>query len=99
MRFLALILFAPAFLVLAWLYWKFPRALPRTRRRRAFDFGALGLAFAAAIASVSWAMAQPAAAHGAMWPQILAVLAAYHVFPLALGVAWLVRARLILPVS
>ena len=99
MRFLALILFTPAFLILAWLYWKFPRALPRTPRRRTFDLAALALAFAATAVSVSWAMSQPPAAHGAMWPQILAVLAAYHVFPLALAVAWLVRGRLISPVS
>ena len=99
MRFLALILFTPAFLILAWLYWKFPRALPRTPRRRTFDFVALALAFIATAVAVSWAMSQPVAAHGAMWPQILAVLAAYHVFPLALAVAWLVRGHLISPVS
>ena len=95
MRFLALILFAPAFAILAWLYWKFPRVLPRTPRRRSFDLAALALAVAATVSSVAWAMAQPAAAHGAMWPQILAVLAAYHVFPLSLALAWFVRGRIL----
>ena len=94
-RFLALILFTPAFAILAWLYWKFPRALPRTPRRRSFDLAALALAVGATAASVAWAMAQPAAAHGAMWPQILAVLAAYHVFPISLALAWLVRGRML----
>ena len=91
MRYLAVILFTPAFAILAWLYWKFPRALPRTPRRRVFDAVALLVALAATVAAVSYAIAQPVAAHGAMWPQILAVLAAYHVFPLTLVVAWLVR--------
>lgn len=97
MRFLALILFTPAFLILAWLYWKFPRALPRSARRRAFDASALAAAVALTVVSVSYAIAQPVAAHGAMWPQILAVLAAYHAFPLALAVAWLVRGRMFAP--
>lgn len=91
MRYLALLLFTPAFALLAWLYCKFPRALPRTAKRRAFDAAALLAALLASVASVSFAIAQPTAAHGAMWPQILAVLAAYHVFPLVLAAAWLVR--------
>lgn len=95
MRYLALILFTPAFAILAWLYWRFPRALPRSARRRGFDLAALLVAIGASATAVSFAIAQPVAAHGAMWPQILAVLAAYHVFPLVLAVAWLVRGRLL----
>lgn len=103
MRYLALILFLPAFAILGWLYWKFPRALPASRRRRLFDVAALSLAFAATALSIGWAIPEGALAvepgtvanqAGPMWKQILGTLAAWHVYPLVLAVAWRVRARL-----
>ncbi len=93
MRFLALILFLPAFSILVWLYLRYPRALPRTPERRRFDGGAIALAVFLAVVSVGVAMQTPPAAHGAMWPQIVAVLAAFHAFPLVLLVAHVVRMR------
>ena len=103
MRFLALILFLPTFAILLWIYWKFPRELPVTKPRRTFDLVATVIALIAAIASVAWAISPEEAVlgsdkvanqYGPLWPQILAVLAAWHVFPILLGVAWFVRGRL-----
>jgi hypothetical protein len=103
MQYLALILFLPAFTVLGWLYWKFPRTLPVTAARRAFDAAALLAAVAATVVSIAWSMTPPdavaaagaaASEGGPMWRQILATLAAFHVFPLVLLVAHLVRIKL-----
>ena len=103
MRYLALILFVPAFAILAWLYWKFPRALAVTRARRAFDTSVLAVAIVGSLVAVSWAISPEEAVlgpdkvanqYGPMWPQILAVLAAWHVFPFVIGIAYLVRSRL-----
>ena len=103
MRYLALILFVPAFAILAWLYWKFPRALPVTGARRGFDLAVLVVAIAGSLFAVASAISPDEAKlgqeavsseHGPMWPQILAVLAAWHVYPFVLGIAYLVRGRL-----
>jgi hypothetical protein len=103
MRFLSLILFLPTFAILLWIYWKFPRGLPVTRRRRLFDGVASVVALVSAIVAVAWAISPEEAVlgstkvanqYGPLWPQILAVLAAWHVFPILLGVAWFIRGRL-----
>ena len=94
MRWLALVLFTPPFAVLAWLYWQFPRALPRTPARRRYDIAALLLCLAATVGAL-WLSYDNARtpATGPIWPQVLATLAVYHTFPLLLLVAWLVPSR------
>ncbi|NUS39052.1 MAG: hypothetical protein HOQ02_08515 [Lysobacter sp.] len=87
---LALILFAPWFLILAVLYWLYPRQ-PRDGARRVFDGVALLAAFAAFIASEHWAHGSATRVHGTMWPQILATSVGYGVFLLVLTVAVFVR--------
>lgn len=93
MAWLPLILFAPAFALLAWLYWAFPRSLPGGWLRRLFDLGALALAVALTAQSVAVAFARSAGDSG-LWPQVLATTVAFHVYPLVLGLAWLLRSRL-----
>jgi hypothetical protein len=87
---LALLLFAPWFLILAVLYWVYPRQ-PRHARRRAFDIVALLVAIAAFIATLHWTHGYADRRYGAMWPQILATSAGYGVFLLVLVVAIFVR--------
>jgi purine-cytosine permease-like protein len=87
---LALILFAPWFLILCALYWIYPRQ-PRNARRRAFDIVALLVALAAFIATLHWAHGYADRQYGTMWPQILATSAGYGVFLLVLVVAIFVR--------
>lgn len=94
MRFLAILLLAPWLAVLGGLYWAFPRALPRTLARRAFDLAALLLA---ALAALLLADAGYSADHGdagAIWKQVIAALAAYGGFAAVLLAALLLRARL-----
>jgi hypothetical protein len=87
---LALILFAPWFLILAVLYWVYPRQ-PRDAARRLFDAAALALALLAFLGSLHWAHGYADRAHGQMWPQILATSVGYGVFLLVLVVAVFVR--------
>ena len=95
MRYLGLILFLPAFALLAWLYLAFPRNRVRSSATRRFDTLALLAAVVATTLSVFAASApQPVAEVGPIWPQVLASLAAYHVYPLLLLLAWWLRARL-----
>ena len=96
---LALLLFAPWFLLLAALYWHFPRQ-PRGVRRKAFDLVALALALALSYAGMRLGYALGAAdlASGAIWKQVLATLVAYGAFLMALAVAvplrgWWLRAK------
>jgi hypothetical protein len=87
---LALILFAPWFLILAVLYWVYPRQ-PRHAARRVFDLAALAIALLAFMASLHWAHGYADRAHGKMWPQILATSVGYGVFLLVLVVAVFLR--------
>ena len=87
---LALILFAPWFVILCVLFWLYPRQ-PRHARRRMFDALTLVVAFAAFIASLHWAHAYADRSHGGMWPQILATSLGYGVFLGVLTVAFFVR--------
>jgi hypothetical protein len=91
--FLALILFAPWFALLGWVYWSFPRSHAVTPARRRFDVTVLGLALAATIAAMLGAYRMPWTHAGSLWPQVIATLAAYHAFLLVLFVGWLVRGR------
>ena len=78
------------FLILAWLYWAFPR-LPRNAARRVFDIVSLLVALVAFIATLQWSHGYADRQYGEMWPQILATSAGYGVFLLVLLVAVFVR--------
>ena len=87
---LALLLFAPWFLILAVLYWLYPRQ-PRDAARRLFDATALAIALVAFVLTLHWAHGYADRRYGAMWPQILATSAGYGVFLLVLVVAIFAR--------
>lgn len=89
---LALILFAPWFLILSVLYWLYPRQ-PRGAARMRFDTAALLLAFAGCAASLYWSYGIADRSHGALWPQILATSVGYGVFLAVLGGAFWWRRR------
>ena len=91
---LALILFAPWFLILSVLFWVYPRQ-PRNGRRRLFDIAALLLSLLAFIATLRWSHSYADRQHGQMWPQILATSAGYGVYLLALAIAVVVRRALL----
>ncbi len=99
MRYLALILFVPTFAILGWLYWHFPRELPRTVPRRRFDLAAIALAMLLTVLALEGAMSTRFPGTGPIWPQVFAVLAVYHVFPLVLAGAWWVRGRRFRPAA
>ncbi|WP_234446516.1 hypothetical protein [Luteimonas sp. MC1750] len=90
---LTLILFLPWFLILATLFWFWPRE-PRGAARRLYDVVALLLSLAAFVASLYWVQDIADPAHGRMWKHILATALGYGVFLGALLVAVLVRALL-----
>lgn len=92
---LALILFAPWFLILAVLYWLYPRQ-PRTTARQRFDGAALLLAFAACLASLHWSFAFADRGYGHLWPQILATSVGYGVFLAVLTTAFFLRRKRLL---
>jgi len=87
---LALILFLPWFLVLAALYWFYPRDLDKGGARRRFDLVALALAFVAAFIAGRWGygFADRSIEAGPIWRQVLASLLAYKAFLLVVGCAW-----------
>lgn len=88
---LALILFAPWFLILSALFWLLPRQ-PRDAARRRFDIASLLVALLAFIASLHWSFGYADRSHGHLWPQVLATSVGYGVFLAVLGVAvWLRR--------
>ena len=93
---LALILFAPWFLILSALYWLYPRQ-PRTAARRRFDAVALLLAYTGCAASLYWSFGHADRSHGALWPQVLATSVGYGVFLLVLAVAFWLRRRRFAP--
>lgn len=90
---LALILFAPWFAILGWAYWKYPKAHV-SRRTRGFDAAVLLVSLVLAIVAMRWSYFAPAPGAGSMWSQVLATLAAYHVFLVVLVAGWLLRPRL-----
>ena len=92
--YLALILFAPLFAIYVWLYWAFPRGLPRSAARRRFDLVVLGAAVSLTVVALRLAFAADYGRVGPIWPQVAATLAAYHVFPLVLALGWWWRSRL-----
>ena len=91
---LALILFAPWFLVLSALFWLFPRQ-PRGAARLRFDIAAILVSLLAFVASLHWSFGYADRSHGHLWPQVLATSVGYAVFLAVLGVAvWLRRSWL-----
>ena len=93
MSFLALVLFAPWFALLGWVYWSFPRSHVVSTARRRFDVTVLLLALVATIAAMLFAYRMPWTDTGSLWPQVIATLAAYHAFLLVLGLGVFVRGR------
>jgi hypothetical protein len=91
---LALILFAPWFLILAVLYWLYPRQ-PRSATRFCFDVFALLLAFAGCLGSLYWSFGWADRSHGQLWPQILATSVGYGVFLAVLTTAFFLRRRML----
>lgn len=94
---LAVLLFLPWFLVLALLFWRYPRPVHPPGRRRVFDLATLLLAAVASVAANHWSYRLGAldAEAGAIWKQVLASLVAYGAFLAVLTVAWPLRARLV----
>lgn len=99
MRYLALVLLGPWLLVLCWLYWTYPKSLPRTSARRAFDVAALAMM---GFVTLEFAMLGFDRAKlpgmdplgrisGGIWQQVLPALYGYAAFSVALIVALLVR--------
>lgn len=82
MPWLAFLIELPTFAVIGWLFAR-GRAPRHVWPALA---GSLLLAFAATL----WAFGIADRSHGPMWPQVLAALAGYGVFLLAMLVAWLV---------
>jgi len=91
---LALVLFAPWFLILSVLYWCYPRH-PRPPARRRFDGVALLLAYAGCVAALYWSMGFADRSYGALWPQILATSVGYGVFLGVLTGAFFLRRRML----
>ena len=89
---LALILFAPWFLILSLLFWLFPRD-PRGPARMRFDIAAILLSLLAFLASLHWSFAYADRSHGHLWPQVLATSVGYGVFLAGLGIAYRLRPR------
>jgi hypothetical protein len=88
---LALILFLPWYLILAGLFWAYPRQ-PRGWPRRLFDLASLVLAVVAAALGSYWGFSHADPAAGALWKQVLATSVSYGLFllvlSLALGLRW-----------
>lgn len=99
MSLLAFALMAPWLLVLAFLYWRFPRSLPETRKRRAFDVVTVIAALAVALAVTGLAhygyepplVDQFGQRTGRIWFEVLAALFAYAGFLTVLVVAFGLR--------
>lgn len=99
MRYLAILLLAPWLLILCWIYWAYPKNLPRSRSRRLFDVMAL---IVTALATVESAVigydnvSLPEAdalgrASGGIWQQVLPALYGYGAFAAALILAFWLR--------
>lgn len=87
---LTLILFLPWFLILATLFWVYPRQ-PRGFARRLYDLGAILASLAVFVASLYWMHDIADPAHGRMWRQILATAVGYGVFLAAMLLAVVLR--------
>jgi hypothetical protein len=85
MRFLAILLLAPWLLILGWVYWAYPKSLPRTAGRRSLDALVLLLAAAGAVGCALLGfdtvrvpqVGQFGPSSGAIWQQVLPALYGY----------------------
>jgi hypothetical protein len=91
---LTLILFLPWFVILAVLFWLYPRQ-PRNASRRGFDIASLVLAIILSWLGMRWGMLNADTSAGAIWKQVLASLVAYGAFLGMLTLAYYVRRALI----
>jgi hypothetical protein len=91
---LALILFLPWYLILAGLYWIYPRQ-PRTAGRQVFDAASLLLTVLASAASMHWSFLRADTSAGPIWKQVFATSVSYGVFLAAMTCAVLVRRWLV----
>jgi hypothetical protein len=89
--YLALILFAPWFVILLWVYWRLPRP-PGSRWTRAHDAVLVVAAFLVSAVAGHLAFAIASDTEAAIWPQVLASLFVYAAFMavmlLAGGLRW-----------
>jgi hypothetical protein len=92
---LALILFAPWFLILGALFWIYPRQ-PRGGVRIAFDAASLLLAALASALGMYWGMRNADPHAGAIWKQVLATSVAYGLFLLVMSLALIARVKWLL---
>ena len=91
---LALILFAPWFVILSALFWLFPRQ-PRGAARLRFDIAAILVSLLAFVASLHWSFGYADRSHGHLWPQVLATSVGYGVFLAVLGFGFWLRPKLL----
>jgi hypothetical protein len=99
MRYLAILLLAPLWLILCWGYWAYPKSLPSTSARRIFDFVMLLLALIAAVQGTLLGfdrvmlptVDQFGRASGAIWQQVQPALYGYGAFAVVLLLAMLLR--------
>ena len=89
---LALILFLPWFLILAVLFWVYPRQ-PRRAPRRGVVAKALVVAVGTHEHRGQWAHANADRGYGHMWQQVFATSVGYGLFLAAMLVAFLLRRR------
>jgi hypothetical protein len=100
-RYLSILLLAPWLLVLCWIYWAYPRDLPRSARRRSFDVVVLLLAAVAttlaAVAGFDTAelpqVGEFGRFSGGIWQQVLPALYGYGAFAAVLLPALWLRQR------
>jgi hypothetical protein len=93
MPLLALVLFAPWFAILGWVYWNYPKSHAVSPARTRFDIGALLLAVALSAVAMHWSYFLPFKNAGPLWPQVIATLAGYHAFLVVLLGAYLIRRK------
>jgi hypothetical protein len=90
---LALVLFAPWFAIIGWVFWNFPKSHAITPSRRRLDIAALVSAVVLSTIAMRWSYFLPFENAGPIWSQVIATLAGYHVFLAVLLVAFLIRRR------
>lgn len=99
MRYLPLLLMGPWLLILAWVYWAYPKSLPKIWTRRLFDLVALALAAWVTIWLAAWGYDSfPGVTvdvlgkrSGAIWQQVGPALYAYGGFSVVMISAALLR--------
>lgn len=102
MRYLAILLLAPWLLILCWIYWAYPKTLPRSRSRRIFDVLALIVMALVTVQSAAIGFDNVSLpetgvlgrASGGIWQQVLPALYGYGAFATVLILAALLRQRI-----